>query len=249
MLELRQVEKRFGAVRAVAAIDLAIEAEKTTVLIGPSGCGKSTLLRLMIGLIRPDRGSIRFDGTPLASENINKLRHRMGYVIQDGGLFPHLTARRNVTLLAAHLRTATAKIAGRVRELAELTHFPLDALDRYPAQLSGGQRQRVSLMRALMLDPQVLLLDEPLGALDPMIRSRLQDDLKEIFGRLNKTVVMVTHDLGEAGFFGDTIVLLREGRIVQQGSLTELLRSPADDFVRQFVNAQRSPLDSIGAGS
>ena len=167
----------------------------------------------------------------------------MGYVIQDGGLFPHLTARGNAALVARFLGWDAERIDGRLDELVELTHFPADGLDRYPAQLSGGQRQRVSLMRALMLDPDVLLMDEPLGALDPMIRRDLQGELRAIFRSLGKTVVMVTHDLGEAGYFGDTIVLIREGRIVQRGSFRDLLTAPADAFVTEFVNAQRSPLD------
>jgi len=169
----------------------------------------------------------------------------MGYVIQDGGLFPHLTARSNVLLMARYLGRGDAELQPGLIKLTELTRFPADALDRYPVQLSGGQRQRVSLMRALMLDPAVLLLDEPLGALDPIIRSELQADLREIFQTLGKTVVMVTHDLSEAGYFGNSIVLLREGRVVQQGTLSELVHSPADPFVTRFVSAQRRTLENI----
>jgi osmoprotectant transport system ATP-binding protein len=245
MLELRRASKYFDRTQALAPTDLSPPPGRTTVLIGPSGCGKSTLLRLMIGLIRPSSGSVRFDGTEVTPERAPLLRRRMGFVIQEGGLFPHLTARRNVVLMAEHLGWKKERIAARLEALADLTHFPLDALPRYPAQLSGGQRQRVSLMRALMLDPDVLLLDEPLGALDPMIRADLQADLREIFRRLGKTVVLVTHDLGEAGFFADGIVLLREGTIVQEGRLEDLIRSPADPFVTRFINAQRSLLEAI----
>jgi osmoprotectant transport system ATP-binding protein len=248
MLELKGVSKNYGQAAALRPTDLTVPAGHTTVLIGPSGCGKSTLLRLMIGLIWPDTGSVRFEETPLTPDQVLHLRHRMGYVIQDGGLFPHLTARGNVALMARHLGWERHRIDTRLVELAELTRFPADGLDRYPAQLSGGQRQRVSLMRALMLDPGVLLLDEPLGALDPMIRSELQNDLRDIFQRLHKTVVLVTHDLGEAGFFGDEIVLLREGRVVQQGMLEDLVRRPAEPFVTQFINAQRSPLEALKDG-
>jgi osmoprotectant transport system ATP-binding protein len=240
MFQLDGVTKRFGSLSALDRCDLTLEAGRTTVLIGPSGCGKSTLLRLLIGLERPDAGAVRFAGETLAAERLSALRQRMGYVIQDGGLFPHLTARDNLTLMARHLGLPAPRIAARVAELSELTHFPADALDRFPVQLSGGQQQRVSLMRALMLDPEALLLDEPLGALDPMIRFELQQDLRGVFGRLRKTVVMVTHDLAEAAFFADTIVLLREGGIVQQGSLSDLLERPADPFVSRFVQAQRS---------
>jgi osmoprotectant transport system ATP-binding protein len=163
----------------------------------------------------------------------------MGYVIQEGGLFPHLTAGDNVTLMARQMNWGRDRIAKRLQELAAITRFPRDGLDRFPLQLSGGQRQRVSLMRALILDPDVLLLDEPLGALDPMIRTELQADLKSIFQELEKTVVLVTHDLGEAAFFGDVIVLIREGQIVQTGTLPELLQTPAEPFVTNFINAQR----------
>jgi len=242
MLELVSVSKTFGRTQVLAPTSLSIEPGRTTVLIGPSGCGKSTLLRLMIGLIEPDAGSIRFGDTELAPDNVMVLRHRMGYVLQDGGLFPHLTARQNVTLMARYLRSETTrKIEDRVLELAELTQYPREALNRYPRQISGGQRQRVGLMRALMLNPDVILLDEPMGALDPLIRFDLQEDLRRIFKTLRKTVVLVTHDMAEAAFFADEVVLLGEGRIVQQGPLEELLHSPADPFVTRFVNAQRMP--------
>jgi osmoprotectant transport system ATP-binding protein len=245
MLELNRVSKSYAGVCALERCDLAVAAGQTTVLIGPSGCGKSTILRLIIGLQMPDEGSIRFGGQLLEPDRLLELRQRMGYVIQDGGLFPHLCARDNVALMARYLRWPDERIATRITELAELTHFPVDALDRFPIQLSGGQQQRVSLMRSLMLDPEVLLLDEPLGALDPMIRLDLQADLREVFTTLGKTVLMVTHDLGEAAFFADTVVLLRDGRIVQQGSMEQLLREPADDFVQRFIQAQRSPLDAM----
>ncbi len=248
MLELEEVSKRFGDQVAVEPLSLKIAQAATTVLIGPSGCGKSTLIRLMIGLLAPDTGSVIFDGESLAVADLPTVRRRMGYVIQEGGLFPHLTARRNVTLMARYLGWNPGRIKSRVAELGALTHFPLDALERYPVQLSGGQRQRVSLMRALMLDPEILLLDEPLGALDPMIRAELQDELREIFRALNKTVILVTHDMGEAGHLGDTIVLMREGRIVQQGGLRDLVETPAEDFVRRFVRAQRGAREILGGG-
>ncbi len=249
MFQLTDITKRYDQADAVSSLDLSIDAGRTTVLIGPSGCGKSTLLRVMIGLVRADAGSVRFEGETLTPDNAMLLRRKMGYVIQDGGLFPHLTARGNAALVARFLGWDTAHIDARLRELIELTHFPPDGLDRYPAQLSGGQRQRVSLMRALMLDPDVLLMDEPLGALDPMIRSNLQQELRSIFRTLGKTVVLVTHDLGEAGYLGDTIVLMREGRIVQRGPFRDLLDAPAEPFVTEFVNAQRSPLEASGGAA
>ena len=249
MLQLTGVSKSYSGKMVLHPTDLQIPAGETTVLIGPSGCGKSTLLRLMIGLIQPDTGSVRFQQQAVSRETVLALRQKMGYVIQEGGLFPHFIAERNVSLMARYLDWEQKRIQTRIQELRELTHLAEDVLQRFPAQLSGGQRQRVSLMRALMLDPDLLLLDEPLGALDPMIRAELQLELREIFRSLGKTVVVVTHDMGEAAYFGNSIVLLREGRIVQQGTLDDLLKSPADPFVTLFIQAQRSPLETLAGGT
>ena len=241
LFALDGVTKRFAGRPALGPVTLGIPAGRTTVLIGPSGCGKSTLLRLLIGLVAPDDGTVTFDGTVVGPATARAVRLRTGYVIQDGGLFPHLTARGNVALLARHLGWDATRIRSRVSELAELTRFPVDGLDRYPQQLSGGQRQRVGLMRALMLNPDSLLLDEPLGALDPLVRADLQTELKDIFRSLGKTVVLVTHDLGEAAFFADRVVLLKDGRVVQDGRAADLWHRPADPFVTRFVQAQRGP--------
>lgn len=248
MFSLQAVTKSYDGLRAVDRVDLDICRGRTTVLIGPSGCGKSTLLRLMIGLLEPDEGRVCFDGQCLTLSDLRALRHRVGYVIQQGGLFPHMSARDNIALMARHLGWDEARIAPRIAELAELTRFPQTALDRFPGELSGGQNQRVGLMRALMLDPEVLLLDEPLGALDPMIRYELQEDLRRIFRTLGKSVVLVTHDLAEAAYLGECIVLLRDGRIVQQGSLAQMIDSPAEEFVARFIRAQRS-LQGQGAAA
>ena len=247
MLRLEGVTKSYAGVPVLQRTDLALPAGRTTVLIGPSGCGKSTLLRLMAGLILPDAGVVTFDGAEMTPAAARKLRQRIGFVVQDGGLFPHLTARGNVTLLAHHLGWKADRIRERLDELTELARFPADLLDHYPVQLSGGQRQRVSLMRGLMLDPPVLLLDEPLGALDPVIRSDLQADLRRAFQTLNKTVVLVTHDLGEAGFLGDLLILMQGGAVVQQGAFRDLIERPADAFVTHFINAQRHPQELQGA--
>jgi osmoprotectant transport system ATP-binding protein len=245
MFALRGVRKAFGPVTALGPVDIDIAPGRTTVVIGPSGCGKSTLLRLLIGLIQADQGTIHLGAEPVTEATAPALRRRMGYVIQDGGLFPHLTAAANVTLMARWLRWPRPRTESRIDELAALVHLEAECLARYPGALSGGQRQRVALMRALMLDPDVLLLDEPLGALDPMIRYELQTDLRDVFRRLAKTVVMVTHDLIEAAHFADAVVLLREGRIVQQGPIEELIGRPADAFVERFVTAQRAPLAAL----
>ncbi len=247
MFRLDDVSKSYHENVAVHRISLEIAPGRTTVLIGPSGCGKSTLLRLLLGLVVPDSGTIRFDGAVLDTARVAQVRRRAGYVIQQGSLFPHLTARQNASLMADHLRWPAARVAARLAELAALTHFPANHLDRYPAELSGGQNQRVGLMRALMLDPEVLLLDEPLGALDPMIRFELQEDLRALFATLRRTVILVTHDLAEAAYLGETIVLMRSGQIVQQGTPAQLLESPVDAFVTRFVRAQRSHLDAGAA--
>lgn len=239
LLKLKEVTKRYGDAIALDPTNLSVESGKTTVLIGPSGCGKSTLLRLIIRLIEPDSGSLEFDGKAVTANNIDALRRRVGYVIQEGGLFPHLTARANVLLMAHHIGKSGEEMHKQLLELSELTRFSENLLPRYPGELSGGQRQRVSLMRALMLSPELLLLDEPLGALDPLVRASLQKDLKEIFTRLCQTVVFVTHDLAEAIYFADQIVLMNEGRIVQTGTITDLRERPADPFVSEFINAQR----------
>ena len=240
MIKLENITKSFGSTVALRQITFTAASGGTTILIGPSGCGKSTLIRLIVGLIHPDSGKIIIENTEITRNNIGIIRRKMGYVIQEGGLFPHLTASKNISLMADYLGWERIKTIKRIKDLSDLTKFPEKALARFPAELSGGQRQRVSLMRALMLDPETLLLDEPLGALDPMIRFDLQTDLKSIFQKLKKTVIMVTHDLSEANFFGDHIILMRNGRIIQQGLLLDFQKEPAEDFVLKFVQAQRS---------
>jgi osmoprotectant transport system ATP-binding protein len=242
--QLRGVSKKYGEQVALTTTDLTVPAERTTVLIGESGSGKSTLLRMMLGLVLPDAGEVIFQGAEILPENVLGLRRRMGYGIQGGGLFPHLTAKANVAVMARYLGWPQPRIETRISELVELTRFPPHGLARFPSELSGGQAQRVSLMRALMLGPDVILLDEPLGALDPVTRFELQDELKAVFEKLGKTVVMVTHDIGEAAFFGHRLVLLKEGRILQQGTIQDFLNAPADPYVARFVRAQRSPLSA-----
>lgn len=239
-VQLVGVSKTFDATAALQPLDLAFATGETTALIGPSGCGKSTILRLIIGLVEPDSGSISIADEQLSPKRLPALRRRIGYVIQDGGLFPHLTAEANVLLMGRHVKKEEAHLRIRLEELCALTRFPPDALGRYPIELSGGQRQRVGLMRALALAPELLLLDEPLGALDPLVRARLQDDLKEIFQRLQQTAILVTHDLAEAAYLADRIVLMNSGRIVQEGTLEDLRDHPASAFVTGFLNAQRS---------
>ncbi len=233
------VSHRYPHAVAVDNVSLQVDAGETVALIGPSGCGKSTLLKLAAGLVWPQQGIVVVTDRKLAPDNVLEVRRRLGYVIQSGGLFPHLSAVGNVTLAARYLKRERQWIEARVVELAELVQLPREALNRFPNNLSGGQRQRVSLMRALMLDPAVLLLDEPLGALDPMVRHGLQEDLRRLFRRLGKSVLLVTHDMAEAAFFSRNIVLMREGTIVQRGTYQDLTEAPAEEFVRDFVKAQR----------
>jgi osmoprotectant transport system ATP-binding protein len=241
MIVLRDVTKIFGARAAVHDVSLVVDTGTTGVLLGPAGSGKSTILRLILGLLGPDAGRIEVDGVPVMPATRDDVRRRIGYVVQEGALYPHLTARGNVTLPARADGWPAARVAARLEALAAVVGFEPELLDRYPRQLSGGQRQRVGLMRALMLDPPVLLLDEPLGALDPISRAGLQAELSAIFRDLRKTVVLVTHDVREAVVLGATITLLNAGRVVQHGTFDDLARRPAEPFVTTFLEAQRPP--------
>ena len=245
MLRLEEVFKRFGDTVALDGVSLDVPAGSTTAMIGPSGCGKSTVLRCFVGLVTPDSGLVVVGDLEMKPESAMAVRRSLGYVIQDGGLFPHMTARQNAGLAARHFGWRQERIDARLEELVRITSFPPEALDRFPLELSGGQRQRVALMRALMLEPQVLLLDEPFAALDPMIRYDLQRDLLSIFRVMKTTVLLVTHDLAEAAYLGDQLVLMNAGHIEQQGGLTDLLERPETEFVSQFVGAQGSPLERL----
>ena len=239
MIEFSQVSKSFGGKRALDSVSFEVEEGKTSILLGTSGSGKSTILRLITGLIEADSGTITVRGKKLSRTNIEEFRKTFGYVIQEGGLFPHMTAKDNVSLMAKYYSWDENRIRQRMSELAKLMSLPEDLLGKFPSQLSGGQRQRVSLMRALMLDPELLLLDEPLGALDPITRHDLQDQLKEIFANLGKTVVIVTHDLAEADCLGHQTFLLNHGKIIQRGSLKSMASNPNEPFVKRFIEAQR----------
>jgi osmoprotectant transport system ATP-binding protein len=238
MLQLQGVFKKYGDKEVVAPLDLVVRTGEVMVLLGPSGCGKTTILRMIAGLVQPTGGQVLIDDLALSERTLPQIRRRLGYVIQEGGLFPHLTAAANITLMARHVGWPAERGRARLAELVEMTQFPTDALARYPVELSGGQRQRVSLMRALFLGPHLLLLDEALGALDPMIRAGLQRDLKAVFQKSGATVVLVTHDLVEASWFANRICMLQAGRIVQQGTFTDIMERPADPFVREFVTSQ-----------
>lgn len=238
MLEINAVSKAYGSTVAMQTLSLSVPTGSTIALIGPSGCGKSTLLRILAGLITPDDGTVSWQGEAIEADRLRAWRLKLGYVIQEGGLFPHLTLQDNVTLVSRQQKWSRSQQQARLLELSRLVRLDASLLQRFPTQVSGGQRQRVALMRALFLDPDVILLDEPLGALDPMIRAELQQDLREIFQRLRKTVLLVTHDVHEAEILADDVVLLEAGRIAQRGSVASMQASPANDFVERFLKSQ-----------
>ena len=244
MLELQNVYKRFADRVALEDVNLNVPKGVTHALIGSSGSGKTTLLRVTLGLIPFDRGYVKINDQALLSFKPSEWADRIGYVPQDGGLFPHLSARNNVALTPRLRGWRKDKISARIDELGKLVELDAPLLEQFPHELSGGQRQRVAIMRAAMMDPDVMLLDEPMAALDPLIRRSLQQELKSIFQRLGKTVLLVTHDLGEAVYLSEQMTLLHEGKILQTGSYRDLLLEPNSPFVTSFINAQRTVTDT-----
>lgn len=234
-IEIRSVTVRLGGNLVLDRLDLRLAPRRTAAILGESGCGKSTLLRALLGLVPLDSGEIWMGGARVDASALRRVRHSTGYVVQDGGLFPHLTAGQNAELLPRHLGWSRSACLARAGELADLVRLDRRLLSRYPVQLSGGQRQRIGLIRALMLDPPVLLLDEPLGALDPITREQLQSDLADLFASLRKTVIVVTHDLAEALKLGSEIVLMRAGKVEQQADPAELCERPATGYVARFI--------------
>ena len=244
MLELQNIYKSFQDRRVLDDVNLLVPKGATHALIGSSGSGKTTLLRITLGLIPFDSGYVKINDQALLSFSAVEWADRIGYVPQDGGLFPHIDGFRNVSLIATLRGWERQRIADRMEALRKLVDLDAGILSRFPHEMSGGQQQRVAIMRAAMMDPEVMLLDEPMAALDPLIRRSLQQELKSIFARLKKTVLLVTHDLGEAVFLAEQITLLREGRVVQSGVYQDFLQHPADPFVTQFINAQRTLPDA-----
>ncbi|MCP4966657.1 MAG: ABC transporter ATP-binding protein [bacterium] len=242
MIELSQVTKTFpGATTpAVDRLTFSIDEGEVVVLVGPSGCGKTTTLKMINRLIEPSGGTITVDGQDVLSLQAHQLRRGVGYVIQQIGLFPHKTVGANIATVPNLLGWDKARTQARVAELAELVELPSDALSRYPSELSGGQRQRVGVARALAADPPVLLMDEPFGAVDPIVRANLQDELLALQSSLKKTIVLVTHDIDEAIKLGDRVAILSEGgHLEQYASPAEILRNPANAFVADFLGSDR----------
>ena len=240
---LRGLTKTFpGSTRpAVAPLDLDIDRGEVVVLIGPSGCGKTTTLRMINRLIEPSGGSILIEGTDVREQAVTDLRRGIGYVIQQVGLFPHRTIAQNIATVPKLLGWDKERTRARVEELTQLVGLEAGMLDRYPPELSGGQQQRVGVARALAADPPVLLMDEPFGAVDPIVRARLQDELASLQQRVHKTIVLVTHDIDEAIRLGDRIALMNVGGVLEQyAAPDQVLAQPANEFVERFLGAERS---------
>lgn len=238
MIKIHEVSKNFGPTNVIPSLSLQIPTGETHILLGSSGCGKTTILRMMAGLCNADSGKVSLDSDNINSLSAIEISNRVGYVIQEGGLMPHLSAADNI-LLPIKIRGQDLTAArDRMYDFANAVELTTNQLTRFPHQLSGGQRQRVALIRGLILNQPIILLDEPLSALDPVVRMNLQIHLKKLFERLTKTVVLVTHDLNVASYLGDRISLLDQGRIVQQGRFDDLLNQPKNDFVRDFIRAQ-----------
>jgi len=243
VIELRGLTKHFpGAPRpAIDHLTLTVPAGEVCVLIGPSGCGKTTTMRIINRMIEPDGGTVTVAGRDIMSVDPVELRRSIGYVIQQIGLFPHWSIAQNIATVPRLLRWDEARIARRVDELLALVGMdPAQYRDRFPRELSGGQRQRVGVARALAADPPVMLMDEPFGAIDPITRTRLQDEFLNILRALEKTIVFVTHDIDEALKMGDRIAILRDGALVQYDTPEAILARPADEFVESFVGADRA---------
>ncbi|WP_445501137.1 ABC transporter ATP-binding protein [Microvirga sp. G4-2] len=242
MIEIDHLTKRYGAAAAVDDVSFQVEEGTITVVVGTSGAGKSTLLRMINRLVEPTGGRVLIDGEDTRSIPEDELRHRIGYVIQGYGLFPHRTVAANIATVPRLLGWDRNKIAQRVEELLDLFQLdPAEFAQKFPHELSGGQQQRVGVARALAARPALLLMDEPFGALDAVIRSKAQDDLLAIQRRLGTTIVLVTHDMNEAFHLGDHIAVMDQARLLQHATPAELLMRPADDFVERLVGTAERP--------
>ena len=236
MIEFRHVSKDFHGKVVLSDISMEIPTGELTVLIGPSGCGKTTTLKMINRLLSPSSGEIWIDGKNIETLDKVQLRRRIGYVIQQGGLFPHMTIRENIEIIARLAKGDPQAISRKTDQLMEMVDLdPAEYLDRYPTELSGGQQQRIGVLRALAASPPIVLMDEPFSALDPMTRETLQDEVKNIQQKLGKTIVFVSHDMGEALKLADTIIFMESGQVVQMASPEEMLEHPANDLVRTFM--------------
>lgn len=237
MIEFVDVNKNFGEYHIIKNLSMKIEKGKITVIIGSSGCGKTTTLKMINKLILPTSGKIYIDGEDISQKDTIKLRRNIGYVIQQTGLFPHMTVKENIELIAKIENIDKNKMNMRTRELMKMINLDYEKFsERYPLELSGGQQQRVGVARAFALDPAIILMDEPFSAVDPISRRQLQDELIAIQKKLEKTIVFVTHDIQEAVKIADKICLLNNGEIMQYDTPENIIKNPKNDFVRKFVN-------------
>ncbi|QGU93977.1 betaine/proline/choline family ABC transporter ATP-binding protein [Clostridium bovifaecis] len=240
MIELKKVKKAFKNVEILKGIDLTINKGELVVLIGPSGCGKTTTLKMLNKLIKPTSGEIYIDGEDISKKDTIELRRNIGYVIQQTGLFPHMTVGDNIGLVPYLKGWGDEEIAERTKELLQMVGMnPEEYIDRYPSELSGGQQQRIGVARAFATDPNIILMDEPFSALDPITRNQLQDELFSLQEKLKKTIVFVTHDMDEALKLGDKICIMKDGLIVQYDTPENILKNPAHNFVEEFVGKNR----------
>lgn len=242
MISLKNVNKNFKSNKVIQDISLTIPDGEVCILLGSSGCGKTTLLRLICGLIIPDSGSVEIEGVSVSSLSGQERAKKLGYIIQEGGLFNHLSVRENIMLPIKILKLNKKQAELNLDKYLTMVNLESAILDKYPLELSGGQRQRAALLRSLIHDPKILLMDEPMSALDPMVRSTLQQDLKRIFSVKKKTVVIVTHDLHEASVLADKIFFVHGGQIEQTGTFLNLIKSPANNFIKEFVQSQATIL-------
>jgi osmoprotectant transport system ATP-binding protein len=250
-VEIKKVSKDYGSGTVLNNFSLSIPQGKIITIIGPSGCGKTTLLKMVNRLIEPDEGSIIVDGSDIKELDPVQLRRNIGYVIQQIGLFPHMTIEENISIVSRLKGEKKKALTSRVEELLELIGLEPKAFrHRYPHELSGGQQQRIGVARALFSNPSIILMDEPFSALDPISRVQLQNELKKLNKQLKKTIIFVTHDIEEALKIADHIILLHQGQVVQYATPAEILNHPANDFVRQFIGEERyQSIDSVGVAS
>jgi osmoprotectant transport system ATP-binding protein len=239
MIEFRQVSKRFKDTTVLKDITFDIEKGKLVVLIGLSGCGKTTTLKMINRLVKATSGTITINGEDVSKKDKIKLRRNIGYVIQQTGLFPHMTIRENIEIIAHAEKRPIEDITKRTAELLDMVGMDDSFLDRYPNELSGGQQQRVGVARAFALDPEIILMDEPFSALDPITRTSLQEELVSLQAKVKKTIVFVTHDMSEAIKIADMICIMDKGKIIQYDNPENILKNPANDFVGEFVGKDR----------
>lgn len=250
-VEFKEVSKEYGSGSVLNNFTLSIPQGKIITIIGPSGCGKTTLLKMVNRLIEPDVGSIIIDGSDIKGLDPVQLRRNIGYVIQQIGLFPHMTIEENISIVSRLKGEKKKALTSRVEDLLEVIGLePKAYRNRYPHELSGGQQQRIGVARALFSNPSIILMDEPFSALDPISRIQLQKELKKLNKQLKKTIIFVTHDIDEALKIADQIILLHQGQVVQYATPAEILNNPANEFVRQFMGEERyQSIDSVGLGN